>query len=119
VLLAQAPDAKNEFFIVILRRFQIRDERDLTVVIIEANALQPFVRDALRQIQRGKITVANTFFGQRLVKLHHLRGDTRALTRWSRSPLYKDIGSNREQRATVSSDGSAILSRLAKASRSN
>jgi hypothetical protein len=34
------------------------------------------------------------------------------ITRWSRSPS-KDIGSNREPLATVSSDGSAILSRLA------
>ncbi len=35
------------------------------------------------------------------------------LTRWSRSPLGKDFGSNREPLATASSDGSAILSRLA------
>jgi hypothetical protein len=35
------------------------------------------------------------------------------LTRWSRSAFTKDIGSNHEPRATVSSDGSAILSRLA------
>jgi hypothetical protein len=41
------------------------------------------------------------------------------LTRWSRPSLYKDIGSNHEPLATVSSDGSAILSRLANASISN
>ncbi len=41
------------------------------------------------------------------------RGDTSSLTRWSRSSLSKDIGSNHEPQATVSSDGSAILSRLA------
>jgi len=35
------------------------------------------------------------------------------ITRWSRSACCKDIGSNREPLATVSSDGSAILSRLA------
>ena len=35
------------------------------------------------------------------------------LTRWSHSPLCKDIGSNHEPRATASSDGSAILFRLA------
>ena len=35
------------------------------------------------------------------------------ITRWSRSSACKDIGSNREPLATVSSDGSAILSRLA------
>lgn len=34
-------------------------------------------------------------------------------TRWSRSSLCKDFGSNREPLATASSDGSAILSRLA------
>ena len=37
------------------------------------------------------------------------------LTRWSRSAS-KDIGSNREPLLTASSDGSAILSRLANAS---
>jgi hypothetical protein len=36
------------------------------------------------------------------------------ITRWSRSSR-KDIGSNREPLATVSSDGSAILSCLANA----
>jgi hypothetical protein len=36
-----------------------------------------------------------------------------SITRWSRSPFCKDFGSNREPLATVSSDGSAILSRLA------
>ena len=41
------------------------------------------------------------------------------LTRWSRSSLSKDIGSNREPLSRVSSDGSAILSCLANASRSN
>jgi hypothetical protein len=40
------------------------------------------------------------------------------ITRWSRSSR-KDFGSNREPLATVSSDGSAILSRLANASISN
>jgi hypothetical protein len=34
-------------------------------------------------------------------------------TRWSRSSLCKDFGSNREPLATASSDESAILSRLA------
>ena len=38
------------------------------------------------------------------------------LTRWSRSANCKSIGSNREPLATVSSDGSAILSRLPTAS---
>ena len=36
------------------------------------------------------------------------------ITRWSRSSR-KDFGSNREPLATASSDGSAILSRLANA----
>jgi len=40
------------------------------------------------------------------------------ITRWSRSSLCKDIGSNRELLATASSDGSAILSRLANAAHS-
>jgi len=35
------------------------------------------------------------------------------ITRWSRSSLCKDFGSNREPLTTASSDGSAILSRLA------
>jgi hypothetical protein len=35
-----------------------------------------------------------------------------SITRWSRSPS-KDIGSNREPLSPASSDGSAILSRLA------
>jgi hypothetical protein len=35
-----------------------------------------------------------------------------SITRWSRFP-FKDIGSNDEPLATASSDGSAILSRLA------
>jgi hypothetical protein len=40
------------------------------------------------------------------------RREASPLTRWSRSAS-KDIGSNREPRATASSDGSAILSCLA------
>ena len=40
------------------------------------------------------------------------------ITRWSHSPS-KDIGSNREPLATASSDGSAILSRLANAAHSD
>ena len=50
VLLAQPTDAENQFFAVILRRFQLRHERNFAVVIVEANALQSFVRDALRQV---------------------------------------------------------------------
>jgi hypothetical protein len=41
------------------------------------------------------------------------RREASPLTRWSRSSLCKDFGSNREPLATVSSDGSAILSCLA------
>ena len=41
------------------------------------------------------------------------RREASPLTRWSRSSLSKDIGSNHEPRVTVSSDGSAILSGLA------
>jgi hypothetical protein len=41
-----------------------------------------------------------------------------AATRWSRS-LSKDFGSNREPLRAASSDGSAILSRLANAAHSD
>ena len=41
------------------------------------------------------------------------------ITRWSRSSFCKDFGSNREPLATVSSDGSAILSCLANATHSD
>src|ERR1019366_4369373 len=70
VQLAQTPDTKNFFLLAVLRWFQFSDKGDLAVVIVEANARQPFVRDALRKIQRAEVTVINTFFRQRLVELH-------------------------------------------------
>ncbi len=54
VQFAQASDAENFLGFVIFRRIQFGDERDLAVVIVEANARQPFVRDALRQFQRAR-----------------------------------------------------------------
>src|SRR5665213_3640549 len=52
---AQASDAKN-FFLLGLGLLVLGDERDFPVVIIETDARQAFVRDALFQVQRAEVT---------------------------------------------------------------
>src|SRR5665213_2641167 len=69
---AQTSDAEDPLFLV-FRGLEFGHERDFPVVIIEADACQAFVRDALFQVQRAEVTVIDAFFGQRLVKLHHQR----------------------------------------------
>ena len=46
-------------------------EGDFAVVIVEAHAGEPLVRDALVELQLAEVAVIDALFGQRLVELHH------------------------------------------------
>ena len=73
VQLAQSADAEN-FAAPPSGRFRVfGHQRDFAVVIIETNARQPLVGDALRQFQGAEIAVINAFLGEGFMELHHQR----------------------------------------------
>ena len=49
------------------------DERDFAVVIVEADAREPFVRDALVQFDLAEIAVIDAFLRERLVEFDQQR----------------------------------------------
>ena len=70
MLLAQAAHAENLLFLA-LGDLELGDERDFTVVIVEADARQALVRHALAQQERVQVAQVHAPVGKRLVELDH------------------------------------------------
>jgi len=105
VLLAHAAYAEN--FMRVLVNLIINHQRQLAIVIVETDAREPFVRDALAQIQRAKVPVAHAPLGERFVEFHHqglvfrtnrADDDRRAVLQLPGRHVLRGIGADRKPR---------------------
>src|ERR1017187_2630833 len=106
---AQTTDAENPAF----RRFGVlvfRHQRDLAIIVVEANTREPVMGDALTQRDHMKIAEGHALFGQGMVEVHHqwlilgtngTDDNRRAVLHIGRAAVLSWIGSNRELRQAV------------------
>src|SRR5450756_1596356 len=73
VLFAQPADTEYFPVFVLIERLGFGHQRDFTVIIVETDARQAFMCDALFQVQRLEVAVVNALLGQRLMEFDHQR----------------------------------------------
>ena len=105
MLLAQSADPKN--LVSAVTALVIGDKSDLAIVVVETNARQSIMGDALFELQRAEIPKMDAFLGKRLVERYHQRlvfradranGDRRSIAKLPRRYVLGRIRANCERR---------------------